>query len=156
MERNTFIDTMNSRLKLVRTEYSLTQDQMARMLGMSKKTLVEIEKGRISLGWANAVTLASVFGDSQILQTTFGGELSELIIALAFKGSDTAYPRTWGGTVWWQDIREEQGYRLQQNMFSRHYRLLDPENRRRIATFHLEEAQDVLATILAQDHGGEQ
>ena len=152
MDRNAFIETMNSRLKLVRTEYGLTQEQMSRMIGISKKTLVEIEKGRISLGWANAVTLAGVFGDSQVLQATFGGELSELIIAIAFKDSDGFFPSTWGGTVWWQDIRRERGYRLQQNIFSRHYRLLDPENRRRFATYHLDKAQEVMQSILDNDN----
>lgn len=51
MDRDTFVDLMNHQLKLVRTEYGLTQEAMARALGLSKKTLVEIEKGRSSLGW---------------------------------------------------------------------------------------------------------
>ena len=50
MDRDTFVDLMNHQLKLVRTEYGLTQEAMARALGLSKKTLVEIEKGRSSLG----------------------------------------------------------------------------------------------------------
>lgn len=54
MDRDTFVDCMNRQLKLVRTEYGFTQEAMARALGLSKKTLVEIEKGRSSLGWMGA------------------------------------------------------------------------------------------------------
>ena len=51
MDRKSFIEEMDIHLKLVRTEYGCTQEMMARILGISKKTLVEIEKGRSSLGW---------------------------------------------------------------------------------------------------------
>ena len=46
MTRETFISEMDRHVKLVRTEYGFTQDVMAKVLGISKKTLVEIEKGR--------------------------------------------------------------------------------------------------------------
>ena len=52
MTKEQFILEMNRQVKLVRTEYGLTQEAMAMALGLSKKTLVEIEKGRSSLGWA--------------------------------------------------------------------------------------------------------
>ena len=51
MNRAEFIREMDTQLKLVRTEYGYTQEMMASILGLSKKTLVEIEKGRSSLGW---------------------------------------------------------------------------------------------------------
>ena len=46
MTRETFVAELDRQVKLVRTEYGFTQDVMARVLGISKKTLVEIEKGR--------------------------------------------------------------------------------------------------------------
>ena len=46
MERTEFISIMNSKIKLIRTEFDLTQEKMAEAIGISKKTLVEIEKGR--------------------------------------------------------------------------------------------------------------
>ena len=58
MERAEFISLMNSKIKLIRTEYDLTQEKMAEAIGLSKKTLVEIEKGRNSLSWSAAVTAA--------------------------------------------------------------------------------------------------
>ena len=51
MDRREFISEINGMLKLVRTEYGLTQEKMADVLGISKKSLVESEKGRRPLGW---------------------------------------------------------------------------------------------------------
>ncbi len=51
MNREAFIKIMNGKIKLIRTEYGLTQDKMALILGISKKTLIEIEKNRKS--WAD-------------------------------------------------------------------------------------------------------
>ena len=45
MKREEFIKTVSSKLKLIRTEYGITQEAMSEMLGISKKTLVETEKG---------------------------------------------------------------------------------------------------------------
>lgn len=94
MERILFISQMDQKLKLIRTEYGLTQEKMADILGISKKTLVEIEKGRRSLGWTGAVALASLFSNSEILQNAYGGELSDLLTALAFQSVPVQYPPT--------------------------------------------------------------
>ena len=40
MDRDTFVDLMNHQLKLVRTEYGLTQEAMAPGSGLIQKTLV--------------------------------------------------------------------------------------------------------------------
>jgi DNA-binding XRE family transcriptional regulator len=68
MEKKQFIKLLDEKLKLIRTEYGLSQDKMAAILGISKKTLIEIEKNRKSLGWTNSVALASIFSDSTILR----------------------------------------------------------------------------------------
>lgn len=148
MEKKQFIKLMDEKLKLLRTEYGLTQDKMAAILGISKKTLIEIEKNRKSLGWTNSIALASIFSDSTILHDSIGGDVSDIIIALAFKDIDVDYPKTWGGKVWWKTISEKKCYRIQQNMFSRHYRLLDQENRRIFASFSLKETEEILEEIL--------
>lgn len=151
MDKKQFIEIMDEKLKLIRTEYGLTQDKMAAILGISKKTLVEVEKGRKSLGWANSVALASIFSDSTILRDKFGGDSSDIVIALAFKNIEVEYPKTWGGKVWWKTITEKKCFRIQQNMFSRHYRLLDKENRRIYTSFGLKETEDILEEILNSD-----
>ncbi|WP_418791827.1 helix-turn-helix transcriptional regulator [Phosphitispora sp. TUW77] len=148
MEKKQFIKLMDEKLKLIRTEYGLTQDKMAAILGISKKTLIEIEKNRKSLGWTSSVALGSIFSDSTILHDAIGGNVSDIIIALAFKNIDVDYPKTWGGKVWWKTISEKKGYRIQQNMFSRHYRILDRENRRIYASFNMGETEAVMDEIL--------
>lgn len=132
MTREELIARLDVRLKPVRSEYQLTQEQMARALGLSKKTLVEIEKGRSSLGWMGAVAFASLFEASGILQDAFSGSLSEEIAAAAFSSIDTgSRPQTLGGHVWWYEVEYRLGWRLQRNILSGHYRLLDPQNCRR-------------------------
>ena len=58
MTKKEFAATLDSALKAVRKEYGFTQEKMAAVLGISKKTLVEIEKGRSSLGWTGAAAFA--------------------------------------------------------------------------------------------------
>lgn len=147
MNKKEFVKVMDEKLKLIRTEYGLTQDKMAAILGISKKTLVEVEKSRKSLGWTGSVALASIFTDSTILHDAIGGDMSDFIIAIAFKDVDVDYPKTWGGKVWWKTISQKKGYRIQQNMFSRHYRLLDQENRRIYASFSFLDIETVMGEI---------
>ena len=150
MERTEFISIMNNKIKLIRTEFDLTQDKMAEAVGISKKTLVEIEKGRNSLSWSAAVAAAVIFSDSTILADAFGGDTPDLVKVIALNGLDAKHPeKTMGGRVWWQDIKESKGYRIQQNMISRHYRILDAEDRRFFSTFDKKEIEDKLKELTA-------
>ncbi len=148
MDKREFIEICDAKAKLVRTEYSLSQDKMALMLGISKKTLVEIEKGRSSLGWTGSVALCSIFGNSEVIAGVFGGRPNDIILALAWNGSEPAYPRTMGGRVWWQTIMENDRYTIQQNILSQHFRLLTADGRRVASSFVLEDL-----TGLFQDPG---
>ena len=148
MERAEFISIMNHKIKLIRTEFDLTQEKMADAIGISKKTLVEIEKGRNSLSWTAAVAAAVIFADSEILADSFGGDTSDLVKVIALNGLDAKLPsQTMGGRVWWQDIKESRGYRIQQNMISRHYRILDAEDRRFFSAFDKKEIEDKLKEL---------
>lgn len=138
MTKKEFAARMDGSLKAVRKEYGFTQEKMAAVLGISKKTLVEIEKERSSLGWTGAAAFAAIFSESCILQEQFGGELTDLVEALAFAEAEPQYPKTMGGKVWWREILKKKGYRIQQNLISGHFRLLDRENRRLMASFEME------------------
>ncbi|MBR7148032.1 MAG: helix-turn-helix domain-containing protein [Firmicutes bacterium] len=144
MTRNEFISEMNHQLKLVRTEYGFTQDVMAKTLGISKKTLVEIEKGRASLGWTGAVALCTIFRASQVLAGALGGEATDMILALAFEEVTPDYPKTMGGKIWWNQMGEYRGYKIQQNMISGHYRALNQEDERVYSSFELEKVKEHL------------
>ena len=139
MNRDQFIDKCNEIEKLIRTEFSYSQEKMSEVLGISKKTLVEIEKGRSSLGWTGSVTLCTLFGDSKILSSTFGGEPTDIIQAVAFSHIKRVYPKTMGGYVWWREIDNKDGYKIQQNIISQHYRILNSKDERIYSSFDLEE-----------------
>lgn len=139
MTRGEFVAELDRQVKLVRTEYGFTQDTMSKVLGISKKTLVEIEKGRSSLGWMGAVAFCSLFSNSQVLSGLLGGEASDMVQALAFEHTKPVYPKTMGGKVWWRFIETYGNYKIQQNIISQHYRALDHENGRVCSSFDLEE-----------------
>ena len=141
MTREELVRELDRQVKLVRTEYGLTQDAMARALGMSKKTLVEIEKGRSSLGWMGAAAFCTVFSGSQVLGRLLGGEASDMVRALAFQDLRPTYPPTMGGRVWWRTVEERNGFRIQQNILSQHYRALDSQNGRVCSSFDLEQVR---------------
>lgn len=134
MTRADFINIASEKLKLIRIESGYTQDKMSEILGISKKTLVQIEKGRSTLGWAGAVTLCTIFRNSQVLEMTFGGEAQDIILSLAFTDHEIN-ERTMGGKVWWTNIKLTDKFRIQKNIISEHYRILDSQDRRICSSF---------------------
>lgn len=147
MTRDDFVTIVNSKLKLVRTEYGLTQDKMAVILGISKKSLVESEKGRRSISWTEAVALTSIFDKSTILNDALGEDYASMVSALALQDVEISYPSTMGGKIWWREIKSVNGYRIQQNIISNHYRILDDKDRRLLSSFRLEQIEEYLADI---------
>ena len=141
MTREKFVAELDRQVKLVRTEYGFNQEVMARVLGISKKTLVEIEKGRSSLGWTGAVALCAIFSGSQVLSGLLGGEAGDMVRALAFQDLRPTYPKTMGGKVWWRFVETVGPYTIQQNILSQHYRALDQEDGRVCSSFDLEEVR---------------
>lgn len=147
MNREELIARSDRLVKLVRTEYSFNQEKMAQILGVSKKTLVEIEKGRSSLGWTGSVAFCTLFADSRVLQGAFGGAPGDLLLELAFQGNDprndprndSPPPQAWGSSVWWQTVKENDACLIQQNTISQHYRLLAKDGRRLASSFDLED-----------------
>lgn len=142
MRREEFIKAISQRLKLIRTEYGITQEVMSDVLGISKKTLVETEKGRRELAWTEAIAVATVFEKSEVLQQILGGDAGDIIRALAFEDRHIQYPPTMGGKVWWRTIDEKDEIRLQQNYVTGHYRLLDKEDCRLISSFDRNEVEE--------------
>lgn len=135
MNKEQLIEIATEKLKLVRTENDYTQDKMAEILGISKKTLVQIEKGRISPGWTTTVALFALFRESSILQNAIGGDPMEVVELTAHDFIVRPKDKTMGGYVWWRNIKEYKGARLQQNVLSQHYRILDADNYRLFSTF---------------------
>lgn len=105
-------------------------------MGISKKTLIQVEKGRSSLGWTGAVAFCTLFKDSEILAMVFGGHPLDIILALAFEGYEASrFEKTLGGKIWWQEVESKGEFKVQQNIISQHYRILDGEDRRVCSSF---------------------
>ena len=97
MEREEWIRELSEKEKLVRTEYGLNQDEMAKVLGISRKSLVETEKGRRQFAWAECLALVTMFSSSRVLSSFFGDHLADELRTAAFEDMETSYPQTMGG-----------------------------------------------------------
>ena len=138
MTKAEFIKKVDEKVKLIRNEKGYTQDKMADILGISKKTLVQVEKERGSLGWSVAIAVCIIFRDSEILQLAFGGDADDIVRSLALENNERKYMPTLGGKIWWKDIETRNGYTIQQNVISNHYRILDSNYGRVCFSFELE------------------
>ncbi|MDP4089765.1 MAG: helix-turn-helix domain-containing protein [Bacillota bacterium] len=147
MTRDEFIKIADSKIRLIRNEKNYTQDKMADVLGISKKTLVQIEKGRCSLGWTAAVAVCTICKDSEILQLAFGGETEDIILSLAFNGYEKAYEKTLGGNIWWRDIEINGIFKIQQNVISKHYRILNDRDMRIYSSFEIDYVRKRLSEL---------
>ncbi|MFB7157943.1 MULTISPECIES: helix-turn-helix transcriptional regulator [unclassified Lysinibacillus] len=135
MNREQLITLISEKLKLIRTEKDLTQDQMSDLLGLSKKTLVQIEKGRIQTGWTTTIAVCALCRDSTILQHELGGDPLEVVDLIANNGTLQPKEKTMGGYIWWKNLSEYNGFYLQQNVISQHFRILNTDNYRLLSTF---------------------
>lgn len=144
MTREEFIKIIDNKIRLIRSEKKFSQDKMAIILGISKKTLVQIEKGRASAGWTTSVAICTIFKDSEVLRMTFGGDADEIILSLVFENYLRDFEPTLGGKVWWTNIESHDDFRIQQNIISQHYRILDSKDRRVASSFDLEYLKEVL------------
>lgn len=147
MDKEEVIELISSKIRLIRLEKNYSQDKMAEIMGISKKTLIQIEKGRTLAGWTNVIAVCALFRDSEILQSILGDEPLEVIEVIAHNGIDSPKDRTMGGRVWWKDIEGKGEFRLQQNVISQHYRILDDQNYRWFSSFEENEAKMRLSEL---------
>ena len=127
MTRDEFVLMIDLRLKMVRAEYDLTQEKMGRILGISKKKIIEVEKRRSSLGWSGAIACGSVFSDSKILQADFGSDLLDLIHAMAFQDENPTYPKQSSVKSGWRVLDTVHGDSLEENTVSGYFRIRNRE-----------------------------
>ena len=120
MTRESFIALCDRKEKLVRNELGSSQEKMSSLLGVSKKTLVEIEKWRSSLGWQGAVTLCILFQNTREITLTFGSDIPALLQSM----TDTAafLPKIESPYAAWIPILELDQVHIEQNTASQLYR----------------------------------
>lgn len=83
MDQETFIEKLSNNFKLIRVENNYTQDQMASILGISKKTLIQIEKRRSNANWTTVVALSALFRNSEVIKYTVGCDVLTIIEEIA-------------------------------------------------------------------------
>ncbi|CAH0344308.1 helix-turn-helix domain-containing protein [Bacillus sp. CECT 9360] len=154
MTKEEIIEIISENLKLVRVEMGYTQEKLAEMIGVSKKTLVQIEKGRIMPGWTVSIAICALFRESNVIQSSFGGDPLELLETIAREGMDYRKEKTLGGKVWWKELSREAGYILQQNIISRHFRILDGADYRIYSSLEENEAKARFEEVI-QDSGNQ-
>lgn len=126
---------VSKKMRLLRSEYNFSQDKMAEILGISKKTLIQIEKERNQASWTLVVAICGLMRGSEILRMTLGEDPLELVETLVFDQVFIPKNITGGGRVWWKDIRTQDKFRIQKNILSGHYRIIDGNNRRWMSSF---------------------
>ncbi|ARK24786.1 transcriptional regulator [Sporosarcina sp. P37] len=141
MNQQQLIELLSLKLRVIRLEKEYSQQKMADVLGLSKKTLLQIEKGRALASWTAVIAVCALFRDSEVLQASVGGDPLEVLETIAHNGIDRRMDQSMGGKVWWRELEAKGRFRLQQNLISQHYRILDEENYRWYSSFDEEEAR---------------
>lgn len=135
MTREEIIYKVSEKLRLIRTEAGYTQDKMAEIIGVSKKTLVQIEKGRVEAGWSTVVAVCALFRETETVRFLFGNEPLEVLETIAREGIDYRKEKTMGGKIWWREVEKKNGIILQQNLISQHFRIIDEDHFRIYSSF---------------------
>lgn len=140
MDRQSFTDLIQTKFKMVRIEAGYTQDTMAQTIGLSKKTLVQIEKERVLPNWTTCISICALFRNSDVLNNTFGCDPMEIVQIISRNHS--AYPNhETTSDIYWNTIDTRHGYILQSNKVSDIYRVLNPEKQPIFGTAKLREAE---------------
>ncbi|MEK4026855.1 MULTISPECIES: helix-turn-helix transcriptional regulator [Sporosarcina] len=147
MNQQELTDLISLKLRVVRLEREYSQQKMANVLGLSKKTLIQIEKGRAAASWTAVIAICALFRESDVLQATVGGDPLEVLETIAHDGIDRPIDQSMGGKVWWRELETNGRFRLQQNLISQHFRILDDEHFRWYSSFDEEEARHRLSEL---------
>ena len=97
MNKEQLIELISGKIRLIRLEKGYSQEKMADIMGISKKTLIQIEKGRTLSGWTNVIAVCALFRDSEILRSASGDEPLEIVETIAHNGIDRPRDRSMGG-----------------------------------------------------------
>jgi len=149
MNREEIVELISGKIKSIRLDLGYSQEKMAEMLGLSKKTLVQIEKQRIVAGWTVVIAICALFREHHLLQMALGGDPLETIETTVRSGVTQRKEKTLGGKVWWTEVSGQLGYILQKNNISMHYRILDDEQYRIYSSLDEQEAKNRFQELIS-------
>jgi DNA-binding XRE family transcriptional regulator len=151
MDKEEILELISENMKQIRLENELSLDKMAELLGMSKRMLIHIEKGKTHVLWIHTIGICALFPDSSILMSLIGEDPLQTIQMLSYEKPYRPKNKTYGGRIWWKDVKTLGNYSLQQNMISQHFRIVDDEQDRWYSTFDEQEATLKLIELYKED-----
>lgn len=151
MDKNKLLTLVSEKIRLLRNEYHLSQDKMAEVIGVSKKTLVQIEKERMLASWATVVCVCALFRRSEVLHMTLGDDPIHVVDAVTFQDMMLPQKMTGGGKMFWKTLEQDGKFKIQKNILSHHYRLIDGNGYRWLSTFDKAQLNEHLEVLKRRD-----
>lgn len=136
LKKQELIEVVSHKIRLVRNEYNFTQEKMADLIGLSKKTLVQIEKGRTLASWTVVIAMCGLFRESEILHMTVGEDPIEVIEAISFEKISVPKRKVSRNHLFWEAVKSKNGFIIERNTFSNHFRIVDFEGKRWYSSFN--------------------
>lgn len=156
MTKEKLTHTVSQSLRLIRNEYHVSQDVFSEMIGITKKTLVQIEKDRSLASWSVVIAVVMLFKDSQILKMNLNDDPPQVLLSIVFDSVELPKSQTMGGKMFWRTIKSTSGFKMQQNYFSGHYRIVDGLGRRFISSYQKSLVEDWLQEVTSKEHKNEE
>ncbi|MFU8786457.1 MAG: helix-turn-helix transcriptional regulator [Candidatus Izemoplasmataceae bacterium] len=136
LSKEDFTALVSSKIRLVRNEYNFSQEKMAELIGVSKKTLIQIEKDRLKASWTVVLAICGLFRESEILKMTLGEDPVELIEMISFEHLSIPKSMTGGGKMFWKTVIKDGKFHMQKNLISNHYRIIDGNGKRWVSSYN--------------------
>ena len=156
LSKESLIDIISNKMRLLRSEYNFSQEKMSEILGLSKKTLVQIEKNRASASWTVVIAVCGIFSESEILKMTVGEDPLSIIEAISFGNISVPKRTTGGGRMFWKTILQEAQFRIQRHVLSGHFRIIDGNDKRWSSSFDETFIKDELKILLVRSKDNEE
>lgn len=150
LDRQELTSIISRKMRLIRNEFNLTQDKMADLIGLSKKTLVQIEKDRMPASWTVVLAVCALFRESDVLKMTIGDDPVETVEAISFENMLVPKEVTGGGLVFWKAVRKEGKFTLQKHVLTGYYRIIDGHHKRWVSSFDKTLVNQVFETLLKE------
>jgi DNA-binding XRE family transcriptional regulator len=151
--RQDLIEKISLSIKLLRTEYGYSQQEMANSIGLSKKTLIQIEKGRLTLSWCATCAVCAVYRDSRQLSMELGEDPVNLIETLAHGDLQSYAESSNRNYVFWDVLEESSGFILAKNILTEHYKVTDATGKRYCSSFDLKKITAKYNDLIKKETG---
>lgn len=129
------VSKISKSLKLLRAEYGYSQLEMATSIGLSKKTLIQIEKDRMVLSWGATCAVCAVFRGSKMLQMELGEDPVNLVETLAHDNLQMYTETVSRNYVFWDVILDNGEYILAKNILTDHYKITTHNGKKLSSSF---------------------